>query len=57
MNDDSEAQSRNNMIMHMEQTLNQKWFARRDKKDILCKLSTAQYWDWLVYLDVSTPLC
>ena len=57
MNDDSEAQSRNNMIVHMESTLNQKWFSRRDQKDILCKLSTAQYWDWLVYLDVSMTTC
>ena len=54
MEDTKESTSRNNMIMHMEKTLNPVWFERHDKKDEYCTLTTAQYWDWLVYIDVSS---
>ena len=43
------------MIMQMEQKLNPsgwglfKYFNRRDKAQ--AKISTAQYWDWLTYID------
>ena len=41
------------MIMDMERKLNSKWFARRMQRDRYCTLSTNQFWDWLVYIDVS----
>ena len=41
------------MIMDMERKLNSKWFARRTQADRYCTLSTNQFWDWLVYIDVS----
>ena len=53
MVDTTEATARNNMIIHMEKTLNSKWFSRHDQKDEYCTLSSAQYWDWLIYIDVS----
>ena len=54
---ESAEESRTHMIMDMERKLNPTWFARRAApRDTLCKLSTAQYWDWLVYLDVSRTL-
>ena len=43
------------LIMSMEKKLNPnshalyKYFNRADKK--VCRISTAQYWDWLTYLD------
>ena len=48
----TEDRDRNNMIMHMERTLNPAWFNRRDKKDQFCTLSIMQYWDWITYIDV-----
>ena len=42
------------MIMAMESTLNSSWFDGRSDKDKYSTLSTAQYWDWLTYIDVST---
>lgn len=41
--------------MSMEKKLNPnshglyKFFNKKDKK--ICKISTAQYWDWLTYID------
>ena len=49
----TEATARNNMIIHMEKTLNSKWFSRHNQKDEYCTLSSTQYWDWLIYIDVS----
>ena len=54
MVEETEQTARNNMIIHMEKTLNSKWFSRHNQKDEYCTLSSAQYWDWLVYIDVST---
>ena len=48
-----EDNQRSSMIMSMERTLNKTWFQSRSKTDKLCKLSTSQYWDWLIYVDVS----
>ena len=39
MEDSVEATSRNNMIMHMEKTLNSSWFDRHDKKDDYCTIT------------------
>lgn len=40
------------MIMEMERKLNPTAFFRRfNKTDKFCVLSTAQYWDWLTYID------
>lgn len=51
--DPNPAESRTNMIMEMERKLNSSWFKRRlQAKDNFCTLTTAQYWDWLVYIDV-----
>ena len=45
------------MILSMERTLNSTWFKRREQtKDNYCTLSTSQYWDFLVYVDVSSGL-
>lgn len=41
------------MIVNMERKLNASWFSRRTEKDKFCKISTTQFWDWLVYVDVS----
>ena len=50
----SEQDQRSSMIMSMERILNPAWFSRRTaEKDQYCTLSTAQYWDWLTYIDVS----
>ena len=49
----TEDDSRSTMIMGMEKTLNSEWFNKRNDKDRKCTLSTAQYWDWLTYIDVS----
>ena len=51
-----EDNQRSSMIMSMERTLNKTWFQSRLKADKLCKLSTSQYWDWLIYVDVSVRL-
>jgi len=40
----------------MEKKLNPKWYWRRLwTKDNLCTITTAQYWDWLTYIDVRFP--
>ena len=39
------------MIMNMERKLNSSWFTRRTQKDKYSKISTTQFWDWLVYID------
>ena len=40
------------MIISMERTLNSAWFWRRHSAhQNHCTLSTAQYWDWLTYID------
>ena len=42
------------MIMNMERKLNSRWFNRRTQKDKYCSLSTTQWWDLHVYIDVRT---
>lgn len=49
----AEQSQRSTMILSMERTLNKAWFLRRSEKDAFCTMSTAQYWDWLTYIDVS----
>ena len=50
----SVVESRNLMIMEMEKKLNPTWFNRRGaEKDDYCHVSTSQYWDWLIFIDVS----
>ena len=50
----SEEDLRSMMIWDMEKILNPTWFGQRlNKTDQYCTLSTAQYWDWLTYIDVS----
>lgn len=50
----SEEDLRSMMIWDMEKILNPGWFWRRlNKTDQFGTLSTAQYWDWLTYIDVS----
>ena len=45
------------MIVEMERKLNPLWFMRRLRgNDEYCTLSSAQYWDWLVYIDVSLAI-
>ena len=47
----SDSQSR--VILEMERKLNSDVFWRRLwKKDKFCAITTAQYWDWLTYIDV-----
>jgi len=42
------------MIWNMERKLNKWWFAKHDRKhDDYAKISINNYWDWLVYIDVS----
>ena len=42
------------MILQMEKKFNPKVYFRRFwKHDQYCSLSSNQYWDWLVYIDVS----
>lgn len=49
----SSSDSQTVMIMQMEQKLNPTAFWRRLwKNDKYCSISTAQYWDWLTYIDV-----
>ena len=41
------------MIIEMERKLNPSQYYRRYwKRDMYCKLTVTQYWDWLAYLDV-----
>ena len=43
------------VILAMERKLNPQAFWRRLwKNDKYCKITTAQYWDWITYLDVSS---
>ena len=53
----SEEDNRSSMIMSMESKLNSTWFnKRKDAHKNYCTLSTGQYWDWLMYIDVSFGL-
>jgi hypothetical protein len=48
----SDSQSR--VILEMERKLNSQVFWRRLwKTDKFCTITTAQYWDWLTYIDVN----
>jgi hypothetical protein len=41
------------MILRMEKKLNPSAFWRRYwKHDKYCKITTSQFWDWLVFVDV-----
>ena len=45
--------SQSNVILTMERKLNPAVFWRRLwKQDKYCSISTAQYWDWITYIDV-----
>ena len=47
----SDSQAR--VILEMERKLNPTVFWRRLwKRDKFCTISTAQYWDWITYIDV-----
>ncbi len=49
----SDSQTR--VILEMERKLNPQVFWRRLwKRDKFCTISTAQYWDWLTYIDVKS---
>jgi len=49
----SASDSQSTVILEMERKLNSKAFWRRLwKNDKFCSISTAQYWDWLTYIDV-----
>ena len=51
-----DSDSVSSMILKMEKKLNPKVYFRRFwKRDEYCSLSSNQYWDWLIYLDVSAP--
>jgi hypothetical protein len=53
--DPNPEESRTHMIFEMERKLNAIWFKRRlASKDSYCNLSTSQYWDWLIFIDVMT---
>ena len=42
------------MIYTMERKLNPTWFSVHNrKKDAYSKICVSQYWDWLIYIDVS----
>jgi len=48
----SDSQTR--VILEMERKLNPTVFWRRFRKqDKFCTISTAQYWDWLTFIDVN----
>jgi len=50
----SSSDTQSMMIMQMEKKLNPTAYWRRFwKTDKYCKITTAQYWDWLPYIDVS----
>ena len=44
--------NRTAMIFEMEKKLNPSWFSRYSKKDAYASISTAQYWDWITFIDV-----
>ena len=45
------------MIYEMEKKLNPSWFSFHNRsKDQYAGISTAQYWDWLTYIDVCNNL-
>ena len=49
----SQTDSQTRVILEMERKLNPSVFWRRLwKQDKFCTISTAQYWDWLTYIDV-----
>ena len=49
----SSSDSQSRVILEMERKLNSDVFWRRLwKKDKFCAITTAQYWDWLTYIDV-----
>jgi hypothetical protein len=49
----NESDSQSTVIMEMERKLNPSAFWRRFwKHDKYCAITTAQYWDWLTYIDV-----
>lgn len=48
----SASDSQSAMVLAMERKLNPTAFWRRLwKNDKFCKITTAQYWDWLTYID------
>lgn len=50
----SSSDSQSRVILEMERKLNPQVFWRRFRKsDKFCTISTAQYWDWLTYIDVN----
>ncbi len=50
----SSSDTQSQVILEMERKLNPQAFWRRLwKTDKYCKITTAQYWDWLTYIDVS----
>jgi len=53
MTDQSNSDSQSRVILEMERKLNPQVFWRRLwKHDKFCTITTAQYWDWLTYIDV-----
>ena len=53
----SQSDSQTRVILEMERKLNPAVFWRRLwKQDKFCTISTAQYWDWLTYIDVRNYL-
>ena len=48
----SDSDDKSHMIMEMEKKMNPFWFFKRSNKDEYCTVSSAQYWDWLTYIDV-----
>ncbi len=52
----SASDSQSMTILAMERKLNPSAYWRRLwKTDKYCSISTAQYWDWLTYIDVRDP--
>ena len=50
----SGSDSQSAVILQMEKKLNPSAYWRRLwSKDKYCSISTAQYWDWLTFIDVS----
>lgn len=53
----SKSDTQSTVILEMEKKLNPTAFWRRFKKnDRFCTISTAQYWDWLTYIDVGDSI-
>lgn len=51
----SSTDNQSEVILEMERKLNPTAFWRRLRKnDKYARITTAQYWDWLTYIDVST---